>query len=42
MGVSISKKKFLIKDGMCRVKNNISLYMIYKVTTIVFISNKYH
>jgi len=42
MGVSILRKNSLIKDGMCRVENSISLYMSHKVVSIVFISNEYH
>jgi len=36
------RKKFLIKDSIYRVENDISLYMAYKVITIVLISDKYH
>ena len=31
MKVSIFRKKFLIKDSMCGVENNISLYITHKV-----------
>ena len=31
MGVSAFGKKFLIKDGMRRVENDIFLYVVYKV-----------
>ena len=37
-----SGKKFLIKNSMCRIENNIFLYIVYKVITIVLIFNKYH
>jgi len=42
MGVSAFGKKFLIKDGMCRVENDIFLYVVYKVVLIVLIPNEYH
>ena len=42
MGVSIFRKKFLIKDGMCEMENDISLYITYKAITIILISDKYH
>ena len=40
MGVSAFKRKFLIKDSMCGVKNGIS--MVHEVVSIVLISNEYH
>jgi len=42
MRFSISRKKFLVKDGMCGAENDISLYMVHKAITIVLIPNKYH
>jgi len=42
MGVSAFGKKFLIKDGMCRVENDIFLYVVYKVVPIVLIPDEYH
>ena len=43
MEVSTFRKKFLIKDSMCkREKNSISLYMVHKMVSIILISNKYH
>jgi len=42
IGVSIFKKKSLIKDSIYRVKNNISLYIVHKVITITLIPNEYH
>ena len=42
MEVSVFRIKFLIKDGMYGVGNDISLYMVYKSITIVLIPNKYH
>ena len=40
MRVSVFKKEFLIKNGICKVENNILLYMAYKVITII--SNEYY
>ena len=42
MGVSVFRKKSLIKNSMCGVENDISLYMVHKKLTIVLIPNKYH
>ena len=42
MGVSAFRTKSPIKNGMCRVENDISLYMMYKKLTIVLIPNEYH
>ena len=42
MGVSVSRKKSLIKDSMCGAKNGIFLYISYKAVSIVLISNEYH
>ena len=42
MKVSIFRKEFLVKDGICGMENNIFLYMAYKVITIILISNEYH
>ena len=42
MRVSIFRKGFLIKDSICGMENNISLYMTYKVITIILISNEYY
>ena len=42
MRVNAFRKKSLIKDGMCRVENDISLHMVYKVIPIVLVSNEYH
>ena len=42
MGVSVSRKKPFIKDGIYGAKNGISLYMPYETVFIVLISNEYH
>jgi len=42
MTVSTFREKFLIKDSMYRVENNISLYIVYKAVSIVLIPNEYH
>jgi len=42
MEVSIFRKKSLIKDGMCKAENGISLYMLHEGVFIVLISNEYH
>ena len=42
IGVSTFRKKFLIKDGMCGAKNDISLYIVYKTITIILISDEYY
>jgi len=42
MGVSAFRKNFLIKDNMCRAENNISLYMAYKVVSIILVPNEYY
>ena len=42
MRVSTFKREFLVKDGICKAENNISLCMVYKVITIVIISDEYH
>jgi len=42
MKVSIFRKEFLVKDGICGVENNISLYMAYKVITIIIVPDEYH
>jgi len=34
MRVSIFKKEFLIKNGICKVENNILLYMAYPMNII--------
>ena len=35
-------EKFLIKDGICGVENNISLCIVHKVITIILILNEYY
>ena len=42
MGVSVFRKKSLIKISMCGVENDIFLYMMHKKLTIVLISNEYY
>ena len=42
MRISTFRKKFLIKNDMCGAENDISLYIVYKATTIVLIPNEYH
>ena len=42
MGVSAFRKKFLIKDNMCRAENDISLYMAYKAVSIILVPNEYY
>jgi len=42
MRASIFRKKFLTKDSMCGVENDISLCIVYKTITIVFIFNEYY
>ena len=42
MRVSVFEKNFLIKDSIYRTENNISLYIVHKVITIVLILNKYY
>ena len=42
IGVSAFRKKSFIKDGICRAENDISLCIVYKVITIILISNNYH
>jgi len=40
--VSIFRKEFFVKNGMCRAENNISLYIVYETIAIILISNEYH
>ena len=40
--VSAFRKEFLIEDGIYGTENNIFLYIVHKVITIVLIPNKYH
>ena len=42
MGVSVFRKKFLIKDGIYGAENDISLYMVYKAIAIILIPDKYY
>jgi len=42
MRVSVFRKNFLIKYSMYRVENNISLFMIYKVISIILIYSEYY
>ena len=39
---SIFRKEFFVKNGMCRVENNISLYIVYKAIAIILIPNEYY
>ena len=40
--VSVFRKEVLIKNSMCRMENDILLYMMYKAINIILILNKYH
>jgi len=42
MRVSVFRKEFLVEDSMCETENNILLYIVYKVITIILIPDKYH
>jgi len=42
MKVSVFRKKFLVKDSICRVENDIFLYIAHKTITIILIPNKYY
>ena len=42
MKVSVFRKKVLVKDSICRVENNIFLYIAHKAITIILIPNKYY
>jgi len=42
MKVSVFRKKFLVKDSIYRVENDIFLYILRKAITIILISNKYY
>ena len=39
--VNIFRKEFLIKDSICKVENDISIYIVHKVITIILYSQKY-
>ena len=40
--ISVFRKKFLIKNGIYEVENNIFLCIAHKAITIVLISNEYY
>ena len=40
--VSVFRKKFLIKDSMCRAENDIFLHIACKAIPIILISNEYY
>ena len=40
--VSAFRKRFLVKDSISRLENNIFLYIAHKVIIIILISNKYY
>ena len=42
IGVSIFRKKSLIKDSMCKAENGIFLCMLCEAVSIVLILNEYH